>query len=139
MEKLKSIIGIISSIIFILGLVLIFSCKEKKTISENKEVKGDTTVTTIVETNSDTNSEYLHKFRDESKELEIKLKALGEQAKQKGGELGKSIKERTNKLDEERKGFYKDSTNRKHKENWTVFKEKTKKVIDSLGRKLDYQ
>jgi hypothetical protein len=137
MEKFKSIVSILSSLIFLMLLVLIFSCEEKKTVTVVEDKNGDTLKTTTTETQTD--SDYYHKFKDESRDLEIRLRELGDKAKQKGGEIGNSIKEKTNKLEGERKGFQSDSAGNKSKarEDWNVFKEKTRAAIDSLEKKLN--
>jgi hypothetical protein len=117
-------------------MVLIFSCEQKKTTTVVEVKNGDTTKTITTTEGSDT--DYSKKFKDESREMELKLKELGEKAKKKGGELGNSIKDRTNKMDEERKGFQVDSSASKGKTNeeWQKFKEKSKAAIDSLEKKL---
>jgi hypothetical protein len=137
-EKIKSIMGIVGSIIFIMSLVLIFSCEGKKTISEHKEVHGDTTTITRTEVYTDSSSGNEQRFREESNDIEMKLRALGEKAKQKGGALGKSIKERTEKLEAERKGYRRDSTHANSKDEWNTFKEKARAAIDSLEKKLNH-
>ena len=137
-EKIKSIASILGSIIFIMSLVLLFSCEGKKTISEHKEVHGDTTTITRVEVATDSSSSNEQRFREESNDIEMKLKALGEKARQKGGELGKSIKERTEKLEAERKGYHRDSTHTQAKDEWNTFKVKARAAIDSLEKKLNH-
>jgi hypothetical protein len=136
MEKLKSILSILSSLLLIMILVLIFSCEKKKTVTIVEDKNGDTIKTITTETGEDTS--YINKFKAESHELEIKLKELGDKAKQKGGKMGNSIRERTNKMEGERMSFHSDSSNTKAKENWEEFKEKSRAAIDSLEKKLNH-
>jgi hypothetical protein len=139
MEKFKSIICVCSSLLFLMLLVLVFSCEEKRTVTV-EENNGDTIkTTTTTETKPDT--EYYHRFKDESRKLEIKLMELADKAKLEGGKIGNSIKERTHHMEGERKRFQNDSTafnNTKVREDWKIFKEKTYAAIDSLEKKLNH-
>jgi hypothetical protein len=136
MEKLKSIISIISGIIFIIAAVLLLSCQEKTKIEEKIIVHGDTTTIITKEVTSDTSRINTRNWREESNQLKERLDKLGSKAKQKGGELGKKINERVERLESERK-TYNDTTRSDFKERWKAFKEKTNKEVDSLDRKFD--
>jgi adenylate kinase family enzyme len=138
MEKLKSIISIISGIVFIMAGILLFSCQEKRKVEENTLVKGDTITTITKEVVSDSLRPGVdNKWRDESEQLKERLDRIGAKARQKGGELGKKINENVSRLESERKNYMNDSTKSDFKERWKVFKEKTNRAIDSLDRKFD--
>lgn len=137
MEKAKSIINIISSIIFITAAVLIFSCQERTKIEEKTIVSGDT-ITTVTKEVSDDSLRPISNtnWREESNRIKKRLDELGSKAKQKGGELGRKVNESVDRLDSERKNFNKDTTMNNFKEKWKTFKEKTNTAIDSLDKKL---
>jgi hypothetical protein len=138
MEKLKSLISIISSIIFIMVAVLVLSCQTKTKIEESTIVKGDTITTITKEVSSDTILPGINTtWKDESNQLKERLDRIGAKAKQKGGELGKKINERVNKLESERESYRNDTTKADFKERWKAFKEKTNSAIDSLDKKFE--
>jgi hypothetical protein len=123
------------SIISLLAVVLLFSCQEKSRVEEKTIVKDDTTITITKDVRTDSTSST--KWRYESNELKDRLDRLGMKAKQKGGELGKSMNERIDKLESERKTYHKDSTRSDFKESWQQFKQKTNVALDSLDKKVD--
>jgi hypothetical protein len=139
MEKLKSIFSIISGIIFLLSGVLLFSCQENSRVEERTIVKGDTTITITKEVNTDSTSSGPDNadWREESDRFKDRLEKLGTEAKKKGGELGRKINERIDKLESERKTFQNDTARSDFKEKWKAFKEKANAEIDSLNNKIN--
>jgi hypothetical protein len=136
MESLKSISRII---MFFLPAVLLFSCQEKDRVEEKTIVKGDTTITVTKELRRDSASSDLDNtdWREESNRFKERLEKLGIEAKKKGGDLGKKVNERIDKLESERKTFQSDTSRSDFKEKWKVFKEKTNAEIDSLNNKIN--
>jgi hypothetical protein len=134
MEKIKSVLSIITGIIFIMVAVLIFSCEEKRKIEETTMVSGDTITTLTKEVTTDS---LRPNWKEESNAMKERLDKLGSKAKQKGGELGKEINKGVDKLEADRKKFINDSTKNDFKEKWKTFKEKTNTAIDSLDKKFD--
>jgi len=131
--------SIISSIIFIMGAVLVFSCQERTKIEEKTIVKGDTTTIITKEVTTDSLRPGINttNWKEESIQLKERLDNLGRKAKQKGGELGKKINESVDKLESERKSYRNDTTKADFKERWKIFKEKTNNAIDSLDKKFN--
>jgi hypothetical protein len=135
MKKLKSVF----SIIFLLTGILLFSCQENNKVEEKTIVKGDTTITITKEVSTDSTSSNLDNidWREESNMFKERLEKLGIEAKKKGGDLGRKINERIDRLESERKTFQSDTTRSDFKEKWKAFKEKTNAEIDSLNNKIN--
>jgi hypothetical protein len=135
MEKLKSIFGSI----ILLTATLLFSCHENNRVEERTIVKGDTTITITKEVSRDSTSSGLDNtgWREESNRFKERLENLGTEARKKGGDLGRKINERIDRLESERKTFHSDTTRSDFKEKWKAFKEKTNAEIDSLNNKLN--
>ncbi|MFL5728911.1 MAG: hypothetical protein ACJ75J_05420 [Cytophagaceae bacterium] len=137
MDKLRSVVSIISSILFIMAGILLFSCQEKTKVEEKTIVNGDTTTVITKEVKNDSLAIDKTRWREESEDIKERLNKLGVKAKQKGGDLGKKINERIDKMETERQSYHKDTTSSDFKEHWKAFKDKTSAAIDSLDRKMD--
>ena len=136
MERINDILKSVIGVLIVLSFVMAFSsCERKSEIDVNDDSLKQSLSETKEEVKEDL-SDWRVKAREESQEIEAKLKVLKEKSKIKGGKAKEDINQEIDKLDNERKELFTDSTSDQAKEKWEKFKDKVKNAADSLDKKI---